>query len=185
MGYLLAAISVSVGSYALWRFWKYWRMALTIANLSRLSVVYKVMDGVVNTTGSVHRMFIFMGGNGGGRPRPSSPYYVSLLHHTSKDDMGLAYKFDKVQVDSHYMSTLVNLVQTGSVQYDVQRMNDGLIKSIMTVHGAKHVEYHLIKLTPFKLIFCAVVSENAEYPFDRNSVRLDIDLAVQKLRQTI
>lgn len=103
-------------------------------NLKALHNIYVSMERAEDA-GST-RTIIFGAHNGGGKPRPGSPFYTSALHwHVPDSKFERASTYQNVSVDAAYVNMLLEIQRTGSLRFDVGTMERGLLQRYYEAEG--------------------------------------------------
>lgn len=95
-----------------------------------ISEIYDVMRKCVEQT-STQRFLIFKVENGGGRPKVGAHLYVSAIMEETKAPIKSALNsYQRLLVDSHYISILSSIILDGKVSIKVDELQDSLLRRI-------------------------------------------------------
>jgi hypothetical protein len=108
----------------------------TIRGFAKYQKLYLALQAIQDA--GVQRAIIFAGHNGGGIPKPGSPFYVSALHWTTEDpDRGGPSKYQQLPVDAGYISMLVNAMSSGEIRYKTKEMTPCQLRDIYLAEGVE------------------------------------------------
>lgn len=103
-------------------------------NIEALHRIYVSMERAEDA-GST-RTIIFGAHNSGGKPRPGSPFYTSALHwHVPDSKFERASAYQNVSVDATYVNMLLEIQRTGSLRFNVDTMDRGLLQRYYEAEG--------------------------------------------------
>lgn len=104
-------------------------------NIKALHSIYESMEGAEDA-GST-RTIIFGAHNGGGKPRPGSPFYTSALHwhHVPDSKFERARAYQNVSVDAAYVNMLLEIQRVGYLRFAVDTMDGGLLRRYYEADG--------------------------------------------------
>lgn len=154
-------------------------------NLSNLAEIHTVMRSIIDRTDAT-RVLIIRGSNGGGIPKPGSEFYISVIHEEHKqgpdtgDDLHTRYR--GIKVDGPYIEMLMEMMMKGQVKYKIAKMVNGTLKNIYLADGIKYSEIHHIKNSSNEMFYLGV-STTKDTTFNEGDARVEIDLAVDKVKQ--
>jgi len=157
-----------------------------VHSLSSMHEVFTAMGDVVHDT-PVTRFLILKGSNGGGLPKPGSPFYANAVHERHKlvDHDGLVKKYTNIEVDAQYIEMLLDIStnREGKKCYVVSEMQPGLLKSIYKSEGLKYAEVYYLTKTDREIFYASIATDQDGERFEDETARLNIDLAISKIKQ--
>jgi hypothetical protein len=132
--------------------------------LHNILVVYKAIEDIV-AKGYVDRAILFIGSNGGARPRPGHVYQVSAVHASCNKESTevILDKFKVVRVDAQYIELLLNLMNAKDCVYydDVSIMPEGRLKDIYLGEGINSSSVYYLGHSEEELYFCSFANYHA------------------------
>ena len=169
--------------------WSEWRTKKEkksiLWNLSNLAEVHHYMAEVVTRT-PVTRMLIVRGSNGGSTPKPGSEFYITVVHEEHKDkehNKDVHNRYRGIKIDGTYVTLLLEMIAKGAVKYKISDMPEGVLKGVYTADQVKYSEIHFLKSTDTELYYAAVSTTNDNETFSGVEARIEIDLAIDKIKQ--
>jgi len=157
-----------------------------LANLKDISDMNVIMSDVVNKT-TATRFLIFRGHDSGNVPNPKHPYYTKCLWQQTKDGselLKLRNMYESIQVDVPYINMMIQVLVNGFVKLSVDKMEDSILKNLYLDEGVKYSEvYFLAQEKSNYIYYCSVDTNLANTDFSDKHERVEIDLAVNRLRQ--
>jgi hypothetical protein len=131
--------------------------------LYNILVVYKAIEEIVSQ-GYADRAILFIGSNGGARPRPGHVYQVSAIHAACSKDTAedLLDRYKIVRVDAHYIEILLRLLDSkDQVKFtDTASMSEGRLKDIYISEGVKSANIYYLGHSEEELYLCSFGSFN-------------------------
>lgn len=149
--------------------------------LHNILIVYKAIEDMV-AHGSADRAILFIGSNGGSRPRPGHVYQVSAVHAACNKEATetILEKFRIVRVDAQYVEILLTLLDSKDcVKYsDTTLMPEGRLKDIYSAENVKSAQIYYLGHSEEELYFCSVASfsSNLETAKSKTAIALAIDV---------
>lgn len=152
-------------------------------NLSKLQELHAVMESVVKETGA-DRFLILKGSNGGGLPKPGSPFFVSVLHGVdvvNGVERAMA-KYQQIMADAHYLEMLTEILVRESTYMEVSKMPDSMLKRIYDAEGVRHSIVFIIAKTKTELIYGSIASHSEDCNFQKHTDKINIEIGIGQVR---
>lgn len=180
---IASAITSLIAACGLAKWWLLYkakqRKKNVAAGIAALHDVYSLMEDIRDH--GVDRVILWTGHNGGGIPKPSSPFWVSALHWSviegREEEM---VNYQRVHVDAAYIKMLQDMNQNSSVRYKVEEMADCLLKRIYTAEGVRESHIYFISVQDQAMFYLSVASY-ADGVFNENKIT-NIDLLVERIK---
>jgi len=157
-----------------------------LANLKDISDMNVIMSDVVAKT-SATRFLIFRGHDSGSVPNPKHPYYTKCLWQQTKDGSELnklRNKYESIQVDVPYINMMIQVLVNGFTKLSLEKMEDSMLKNLYLDENIKYSEiYFLAQEKSNYIYYCSVATNVKNTDFSDKHERVEIDLAINKLRQ--
>lgn len=152
-------------------------------NIDNLAQLHRAMDKVLANT-SADRFLILKGSNGGGVPKPGSPYFVSVIHAVRKDgdSNNLVESYQNLLVDLHYLEMLSDILLKGSVTFKVSKMPKGLLQRIYQSEGVTSSTVFSIAKSETELFFGIIATHRPDGDLLAPSEVLPIELGINEIR---
>jgi hypothetical protein len=146
--------------------------------------VQHIIDRLLNKT-TLHSVHIMKTENSGGRPRIGNNIYISILYEGIK---GQAYSskedYQKMLVDEPYVRLLNTIGTVAPAAFKVDEMEEGMLKRIFDNVGIKYVEMYFIGETDTAFYYLSISTTEEDYEIDKIVDRVEIEIAINKLRNT-
>jgi hypothetical protein len=155
-----------------------------IEGMRKSQIIYSIVEEIVSTS-STERGIIFAGHNSGGIPRPSSSFWVSSIYwhaRTPQQEKQLS-EYQKLEVDSHYISNLLDCERRGMVVLSTEKMPSCLLKRYYEAEGVQHSIVFFLKIVENKFLYLSVAKYDAT-PYDEKEIT-KIDMKVGMIRSLI
>jgi len=188
---IIVAIIAALGGVTGQRIFDWWkskkeqkRKDSAVHGLTDISEIYTAMSRVVMVT-SADRFVIFKGSNGGGVPRPGQPFYAGAVHesHKNENHERLVEKYRRIEVDAPYIQMLLEVIATGKKSLEPTTMDAGLLRSIYRAEGVRYSEAYFLSKTEKEVYYCTVATTRENERFESDSDRVEIDLAISRIRE--
>lgn len=157
-----------------------------IANLKDISDMNVIMSDIVTNTEAT-RFLIFRGHDSGSVPNPKHPYFTKCLWQQVKnnDDVErLKKRYESIQVDVPYINMMIQILVNGVAKIKVSEMPDCLLKELYKSEGVEYSEVHFLAQEKSNFIYyCSIATTKTGEDFSDIKQRVEIDLAVNSLRQ--
>jgi len=160
-----------------------------LIGLRSIAKVYNAMESLQETD-EITRVLLLEISNGGNCPMPGSRMYASAINVKHDDQLAgreLLSKYEKVQIDDHYINMCVSIKEAGEpYKIDVNNENtsDSLLKSFYTAEGITYSEiYHVYTDGEEEKMFIISISTmNEGELFRRDGIRAIIRTEVNVIR---
>jgi hypothetical protein len=155
-------------------------LANNLAMLTNQTECSKIITSVLLKE-DVKRFIIFHTHNGNGQPNNLKPFKVSYLQYNAVNDSEIK-NYQNLEVDANYAQMLIDIQnsENHSVSYEVDKMEDCLLKTIYKKEKMKYAEIYFLCATNTGIIYTSLAtSEPNEYFED---CRLDIHYAISQLK---
>jgi hypothetical protein len=155
-------------------------LANNLAMLTNQTECSKIITSVLLKE-DVKRFIIFHTHNGNGQPNNLKPFKVSYLQYNAVNESEIK-NCQNLEVDSNYAQMLIDIQNSEShaVSYEVDKMEDCLLKTIYKKEKMKYAEIYFLCATNTGIIYTSLAtSEPNEYFED---CRLDIHYAISQLK---
>jgi len=153
--------------------------------LHNILVVYRAMEDMISK-GYADRAILFMGSNGGARPRVGHPYQVTAVHAVSNHQVaeGIMEKFKVVTVDAQYVELLIRLLDSKDHVYyeDTSVMPEGRLKEIYMGEGIKSALICYLGHSQKELFYCSF--SNYDGPVLNKKTKPVLALATDAIRHS-
>jgi len=188
---IFVAILAAAGGASGQKLIEYWRAkkdnvrkASLVNSLQNMDYVYTAMRDVVERTPAT-RFIVFKGSNGGGLPKPGQEFYGSAVQefHHGDDHDRLVEKYKKVPVDSGYISMLLEVVANGKKFLVVDEMEPGLLRNIYRSEGVRYAEVYYLAKSEKEIFYCSIATSSESERFSSDAHRVEIDLAIGRMRE--
>lgn len=157
-----------------------------LEGLERSQASYSILSSMRTDT-SATRVLLLAGHNGGGYPRPDSPFYTSVLFWSIDDgqqeSLKLMPQYKQLPVDADYIKMLLDAEKSGPVVLDVERMAPCQLKRYYQVEGVRHSIIVFLAIKDRKFLYCSV-SKHTEEPFTEIEVTA-ISLKAEALKKLL
>lgn len=141
-----------------------------------------IIDRVIASS-AVDRFLILKTENGGGKPRLGSHLYSSVMYEsTSKELKSVKDDYQRLLVDDIYVRMLSDIGLGVPNKLKVVDMKDGILKNIYKVEGVSYSEVHYIGETDNTFFYLSVGTTNENNTFDDPMDRVEIEIAISKVR---
>ena len=108
----------------------------TVQGFALYQKLYLALEGIRDA--GVQRVIVFSGHNGGGIPRPGSPFFVSALHWSIEArDRTTPNKYQNLPIDTGYISMLVDVMDRGELRFHPDDMPCCQLKDIYLSEGVE------------------------------------------------
>lgn len=102
----------------------------------------------------IQRSVIFAGHNGGGIPRPGTPFYVSALHWmVDQRDRQAPHKYQHLPVDAPYINLLLEVRDSGPYRFTTEDHAPGQLRDIYLAEGVTDALIVPLGLVDRRLLF--------------------------------
>lgn len=146
--------------------------------------IYSTLHTLQRATGA-GRVLVLRASNGGNRPHPAKPLYISILYETTGGLTLVRDDWDKRQVDEEYIGLLARLLDEEIVQLTTAEMAPGLLRDVYTSDGVIGSKVALVSVAEEHMIYLSVVYDRPR-PMDPDSSarrRAAIRVAIAKIRR--
>jgi hypothetical protein len=163
--------------------------SLTVKNIEiksidveNLPTVQSIINRVIDET-SIQRVLIMKTENGGGKPRLGAHLYTSIMYDAFKSPLyGTKNDYQRMLVDDIYVKMLSDIGPTTYNNLSVGKMKDGLLKRVYLRDGIKYSEVYYVTETDDAFVYVTFSSTDENEKFDNPNDRVEIDIAVSKIR---
>jgi len=180
-----AALVVLFGNIILWYLGnkKSEVLELTSNDFEDISDFQETIDRVLTDTG-VQRVLMMKTENGGGKPRLGTHLYASVLYEGYKHPLNsVKNDYQRILVDDIYVKMLSDIGPSTSNKLIVSRMKDGILKKIYQRETIIYSEVHYIGETDDAFFYISFSTTNNDDKFDEPNNRVEIEIAVSKIRR--
>jgi len=180
-----AALVVLFGNIILWYLGnkKSEVLELTSNDFEDISDFQGTIDRVLTDTG-VQRVLMMKTENGGGKPRLGTHLYASVLYEGYKHPLNsVKNDYQRILVDDIYVKMLSDIGPSTSNKLIVSRMKDGILKKIYQRETIIYSEVHYIGETDDAFFYISFSTTNNDDKFDEPNNRVEIEIAVSKIRR--
>jgi hypothetical protein len=180
-----AALVVLFGNIILWYLGnkKTEVLELTSNDFEGISDFQATIDRVLTDTG-VQRVLMMKTENGGGKPRLGTHLYASVLYEGYKHPLNsVKDDYQRILVDDIYVKMLSDIGPSTSNKLIVSRMKDGILKKIYQRETIIYSEVHYIGETDDAFFYISFSTTNNDDKFDEPNNRVEIEIAVSKIRR--
>lgn len=180
-----AALVVLLGNIILWYLGnkKTEVLELTPNDFEDISDFQGTIDRVLTDTG-VQRVLMMKTENGGGKPRLGTHLYASVLYEGYKHPLNsVKDDYQRILVDDIYVKMLSDIGPSTSNKLIVSRMKDGILKKIYQRETIIYSEVHYIGETDDAFFYISFSTTNNDDKFDEPNNRVEIEIAVSKIRR--
>lgn len=180
-----AALVVLFGNIILWYLGnkKSEVLELTSNDFEDISDFQGTIDRVLTDTG-VQRVLMMKTENGGGKPRLGTHLYASVLYEGYKHPLNsVKNDYQRILVDDIYVKMLSDIGPSTSNKLIVSRMKDGILKKIYQREAIIYSEVHYIGETDDAFFYISFSTTNNDDKFDEPNNRVEIEIAVSKIRR--
>jgi len=160
-------------------------------NMGRLAEGMAILEHQVSDEDSgIERAIMFEGHNCGGEPSPDKPYYVDVIQpriaevpgHLSADK--IKEKYSEMQVDSHYIYMLRDLLKKDHILFNVAEMPPCLLRDIYT-SKEEEIKHSLVSLVGIRQNSIIYISQATTSPSMDSETLFNAKLAARKIRNLI
>jgi hypothetical protein len=128
--------------------------------------IYGVLHAIQRETGA-GRVLILRASNGGSKPHPGKPLYVSVLYEVGV--MGLVQQeWEKRQVDENYIEILSQMTKKEILEIRTAEMLPGMLKDIYVKDAVIYSKISVIDTSETDMLYISVVHQT-ERPSDPRS----------------
>ena len=155
-------------------------LANNLAMLTNQTECSKIITSVILKE-DVKRFILFHTHNGNGQPNNLKPFKVSYLQYNAVHTDEIR-NYQNLEVDANYAQMLIDIQnsESHSVSFEVDKMEDCLLKTIYKKEKMKYAEIYFLCATNTGIIYTSLAtSEQNEY-FE--NCRLDIIYAISQLK---
>jgi len=180
-----AALVVLLGNIMLWYLSnkKSEVLELTSNDFEDIPDFQETIDRVLTDTG-VQRVLMMKTENGGGKPRLGTHLYASVLYEGYKHPLNsVKNDYQRILVDDIYVKMLSDIGPSTSNKLIVSRMKDGILKKIYQRETIIYSEVHYIGETDDAFFYISFSTTNNDDKFDEPNNRVEIEIAVSKIRR--
>ena len=180
-----AALVVLFGNIILWYLGnkKSEVLELTSNDFEDISDFQETIDRVLTDTG-VQRVLMMKTEDGGGKPRLGTHLYASVLYEGYKHPLNsVKNDYQRILVDDIYVKMLSDIGPSTSNKLIVSRMKDGILKKIYQRETIIYSEVHYIGETDDAFFYISFSTTNNDDKFDEPNNRVEIEIAVSKIRR--
>ena len=158
-------------------------LELTSNDFEDISDFQETIDRVLTDTG-VQRVLMMKTENGGGKPRLGTHLYASVLYEGYKHPLNsVKNDYQRILVDDIYVKMLSDIGPSTSNKLIVSRMKDGILKKIYQRETIIYSEVHYIGETDDAFFYISFSTTNNDDKFDEPNNRVEIEIAVSKIRR--
>jgi hypothetical protein len=136
-----------------------------IDGMRRSHLTYTMVEEIIWGS-SADRAILFAGHNSGGIPRPSSSFWASAIYwHARKPEHEKQLsEYQKLEVDAHYIQTLLDTERSGMVQLETAKLPQSQLRRYYQAEGVQHSAVFFLKIVENKFLYLSVAKYTDE-PF--------------------
>lgn len=147
-------------------------VANVLDGMERAQASYSILSNMrMDTTAS--RVLLLVGHNGGGYPRPDSPFYTTVLFWSIDDSQTpsatAVTQYKSLPVDAEHIKMLLDAEKSSPVILDVDRMPPSQWKRYYQAEGVKHSLIFFLEIKDRKFLYCSV-AKHEDTPFSENEI---------------
>lgn len=133
----------------------------------------------------VDNVLIFRGGNGGSVPRVGKDYYLKCIFeaHKEEPDFSSLKLYESIIPDSNYITILLTLMQNKMINFNVPKMEDGLLKKIFLSEGFRYSKIYNLHQTKEFIFFIQIATKQNVNLEEDIHLKLEMESKIFKLRQ--
>lgn len=154
----------------------------------QIKKIIRIYDAlhVILDNNDVQRVLIVKAHNSGGLIKPHTPLYITALYEDYTAPLeSIKDKWYKVAVDEEYIRILLQLCKEEKVRFIIKNMKPSMLRDTYLSAGIQYGEFHLLGQDKKNIYFCSVVSMWEKGWVDSISQIMNIDLAVNTIRNNI
>jgi len=155
-------------------------LANNLAMLTNQTECSKIITSVLLKE-DVKRFIIFHTHNGNGQPNNLKPFKVSYLQYNAVNDSEIK-NYQNLEVDANYAQMLIDIQnsESHSVSFEVDKMEDCLLKTIYKKEKMKYAEIYFLCATNTGIIYTSLATSEPNEFFE--DCRFDIHYAISQLK---
>jgi hypothetical protein len=155
-------------------------LANNLAMLTNQTECSKIITNVILKE-DVKRFILFHTHNGNGQPSNLKPFKVSYLQYNAVNTSEIR-NYQNLEVDANYAQMLIDIQnsENHAISYEVDKMDDCLLKTIYKKEKMKYAEIYFLCATNTGIIYTSLATSEPNEFFE--NCRYDIHVAISQLK---